>query len=183
MSAPPKVDLPPVDPQPNGGTRAWTAARVAGTAVGVMVCLAIITLYVVAPWDSDKPVAAGSEDQPVQVAWGRQAVDAQGLEKWTGVTITQVAVTGAGGLVDMRFEVLDPALATQIHDPATPPAVIDERSGLVVHDLFMNHAHSGSFHAGETYYFIFNNPRNWVHRGSKVTVLLGNTAVEHIVVR
>jgi hypothetical protein len=183
MSAPPKVDVPPVDPHPDGTDRAWTPARVAGTAFGVIVCLAIITLYIVAPWDSAKPAATGADNQPAQVAWGRQVVDAQGLEKWTGVTITQVAATGAGGLVDLRFEVLDPALATQIHDPATPPAVIDERSGLVVHDLFMNHAHSGAFHAGETYYFIFNNPRNWIHRGSKVTVLLGNTAVEHVVVQ
>jgi hypothetical protein len=100
-----------------------------------------------------------------------------------GVKITQVAVTGAGGLVDLRFEVVDPELAAAIHDASTPPAVVDERTGLVVHDLFMGHAHTGAFKAGVTYYFVFINGRNWIHRGSKVTVLLGNAAVEHVVVQ
>jgi hypothetical protein len=149
----------------------------------VLVCLAIIALYLVAPWDSAKPTPGADSVPAAPVAWGRSSVGEKGLEQLTGVAITQVAVTGAGGLVDLRFEVLDPALAGQIHDPSTPPAVIDERTGLVVHDLFMNHAHSGAFHAGETYYFIFINPRNWIHRGSKVTVLLGDTAVEHVVVQ
>jgi hypothetical protein len=183
VSAPPRIDTAPIDPEPSGGReRAWTPARAAGTAFGVLVCLAIIALYLVAPWDSAQP-RAGADKPAAQIAWGRSSVGKQGLEQLTGVTITQVAVTGAGGLVDLRFEVLDPALATKIHDPSTPPAVIDERTGLVVHDLFMNHAHSGAFHAGETYYFIFINPRNWIHRGSKVTVLLGDTAVEHVVVQ
>ena len=63
-----------------------------------------------------------------------------------------------------------------------PPAVIDEKTGLVVHELFMDHAHSGAFRAGETYFYLFDNPGNHLERGSKVTVLLGDAAVEHVVV-
>ena len=70
-----------------------------------------------------------------------------------------------------------------MHDPGTPPAIVDEQSGLVVHDLFMGHSHSGPFKAGVTYYFVFTDPVNWVHRGGKVTVLLGNAQVEHVVVQ
>jgi len=33
-----------------------------------------------------------------------------------------------------------------------------------------------------SYYLVFENPRNWVHRGSRVTVLLGDAQVEHVVV-
>jgi hypothetical protein len=29
---------------------------------------------------------------------------------------------------------------------------------------------------------VFNNPGNWIHRGSRVSVLLGNAQVEHVVV-
>jgi hypothetical protein len=60
---------------------------------------------------------------------------------------------------------------------------VEEQSGLVVHDLFMGHAHSGSFKAGVSYYYVFVDPVNWVHRGSKVTVLLGDAQLEHVVVR
>ncbi len=109
-------------------------------------------------------------------------LSADGLVQRTGVTITQVAVTGAGGLLDLRFKVLDPDKAHAIHDPATPPAIVDERSGLILSRLFMGHSHSGPYHPAVTYYLVFENNGNWVHRGSKVTVLLGNAQVEHVVV-
>jgi hypothetical protein len=99
------------------------------------------------------------------------------------VKITQVAVTGDGGLVDLRFKVLDPDRANSLHDATTPPAVVDEESGLVVQELLMNHSHSGPYKAGVTYYLVFNNSLNWVHRGSRVTVLLGNAQVEHVLVQ
>jgi hypothetical protein len=61
-----------------------------------------------------------------------------------------------------------------------PPAVVDESSGLVVHDLLMNHEHTGDYRPGVTYYLVFTNPGNWVRRGASVTVLLGNAQVEHV---
>jgi hypothetical protein len=50
----------------------------------------------------------------------------------------------------------------------------------VVHELLMNHAHSGAYQTGVTYYLVFNNPGNWVHRGGRVSVLLGDAQVEHV---
>ena len=114
---------------------------------------------------SDQSAAAPA---PVaQIAWGRTPVDADGLAQRSGVRITRVAVTGGGGLLDLRFQVLDPNRANSLHDAATPPAVIDEDTGLVVRDLLMSHAHTG----------------NWIRRGAKVTVLLGQAQVAHVVVR
>jgi hypothetical protein len=109
-------------------------------------------------------------------------VGADALGDRSGVRITRVAVSGDGGLVDLRFKVVDPDRADALHDQRTPPAVVDEQSGLVVHDLLMSHSHSGPFKAGVTYYLVFENPGNWVRRGSKVTVLLGNAQVEHVTV-
>jgi hypothetical protein len=69
-----------------------------------------------------------------------------------------------------------------VHDPATPPAIVDEHTGLVLHSLLMGHAHEGELKAAVTYYLIFENTGEWVHRGSSVTVLLGDAQVEHVVV-
>jgi hypothetical protein len=99
------------------------------------------------------------------------------------VKITQVAVTGGGGLVDLRFQALDPDKANALHDAATPPAVVDERTGLVVHDLLMSHSHTGAFKPGVTYYYVFNNPGEIVRRGAKAVVLLGNAQVEDVIVK
>jgi hypothetical protein len=149
---------------------------------GSVVVLAAVAAYVF--WPSAEPDSgAATAEGTLQVAWGRPVVSSQGLAAQSGVQITQVAVTGAGGLVDLRFEVVDPNLAAAIHDPATPPAVIDERTGLVVHNLLMDHAHSGAFKTGVTYYYVFLNDRNWLQRHSLVTVLLGNAAVEHVVLQ
>ena len=116
------------------------------------------------------------------VAWGRPAVSPDGLVQRSGVRITRVAVTGAGGLVDLRFQVVDPDRAHTLHGPGTPPALVDERTGLVLSHLLMNHSHSGDYRPAVTYYLVFENTGNWVKRGGKVTVLLGDAQVEHVVV-
>ena len=159
-----------------------TMRKVLGLLTGVALvagAMAVWFLYSAHNAHKNQPAAA-----PVAaIAWGRTAVDADGLAERSGVRITQVAVTGGGGLLDLRFQVLDPNRANSLHDATTPPAVIDESSGLVVRDLLMSHAHTGKYTAGETYYLVFENPGNWIRRGSKVTVLLGKAQVEHVVVR
>jgi len=91
---------------------------------------------------------------------------------------------GGGGLIDLRYQVFDPDKANALHNKRTPPALVEEQTGLVVNRLLMNHAvHKGPLKAGVTYYLVFNNPGNLVRRGSMVTVLLGNAEVQHVVVR
>lgn len=100
----------------------------------------------------------------------------------SGVRIQHVAMSGGGGLLDLRFQVVDPDKAVAVHDLATPAAVVDESTGLVVKELLMGHSHTAPFKTGVTYYLIFENPGNLVQRGSDVSVLLGNAQVEHVVV-
>ena len=180
MSEQATVEPPPAAEPP--GRRRWRPgrARLAGYLVGGLTAVLIgaLVLWLAHPADrlDDQPAAK------VPAAWTRPAVDASGLAQRTGVQITQLAVTGAGGLLDLRFKVLDPDKAHAIHDPATPPAIVDEKTGLVLSRLFMNHAHTGPYTPAVTYYLVFENNGNWVRRGSRVTVLLGNAQVEHVVV-
>ncbi|MFU8874370.1 hypothetical protein [Micromonospora sp. SL4-19] len=168
---------------PRRGRWRWGGrhARLAGALAGVVLAIAL-TGSALAAWrastDSAKPA-----DSPVPAAWARPVVDADSLGQRSGVHITRVAVTGGGGLVDLRFTVVDPELANTLHDQETPPALVDEQTGLVVHELLMNHSHSGAYKTGVTYYLVFENPGNWVHRGGRVSVLLGNAQVEHVAVR
>jgi hypothetical protein len=150
--------------------------------VGALSGVAAVAVAGLVAW---LPQMRGDDRQPaaaVPVAWTRPAVSRDGLPQRSGVQITQVAVTGHGGLLDLRYKVLDPDRAHSLHDVTTPPALIDERTGLVLNRLLMGHAHGGEFRAAATYYLIFENTGNWVHRGSRVTVLLGNAQVDHVVV-
>lgn len=103
------------------------------------------------------------------------------FEARSGVRISQLAVTGAGGLLDLRFQVLDSDRANSVHQ--IPPMLVDERTGVVVNELFMGHQHHGRMRAGQSYYLIFNNPGNLVVPGSRVTVQLGPAQVAHVPVR
>lgn len=159
-----------------GSRRARLVGGLAGILVTVLVVWLVLWLSHAFSSDANRPATN------VPVSWQRPVVTADALVAQSGVKITQVAVTGDGGLVDLRYKVVDPERANTLHDPRTPPAVVDEESGLVVHQLFMDHSHTGSYTTGVTYYLVFNNPGNWVHHGSRVSVLLGNAQVEHVLV-
>ena len=107
-----------------------------------------------------------------------QLVSAAGLERRNGVRITHVALSGAGGLVDLRYQVVDPDKATVVH--LSTPELVDETTGAVVDKPFMGHSHTGVYHAGRVYFVLFENPGNLVRRGTSVTVVLGGLRVPHI---
>lgn len=108
-------------------------------------------------------------------------VSAAGLAQRSGVRITHVAITGNGGLVDLRYQVVDADKAAVIHEVS--PELVDETTGAVVNQLFMGHQHKGLLRAGQTYYLIFQNPGNLVQRGTRVTVELGGRRVPHVTVQ
>jgi hypothetical protein len=172
-------------PEPPAGAppprKRWSRRRVrlAGLLCGLVLVLGGSAAVQFWP----KHSTGSDEVTTIPVSWRRPVVSAAGLVQRSGVQIKYVAITGGDGLVDLRFRVIDADLAGDLHSASKPPAVVDEASGLVVHDLLMSHSHSGPFKAGLSYYLIFNNPGNWIHRGSVVTVLLGNAAVEHVVVQ
>jgi hypothetical protein len=135
----------------------------------------------------DAPIGNGTTlgDPAVAAApsWERPVVSPDGLVDRIGIRVVQVALTGGGGLIDVRFQVLDPNKAAAVHDPITPPALVDDRTSVVANDLLMGHSHAGAFKAGLTYFLMFENPGNVVQRGDTVSVLLGNTQLDHIEVQ
>ena len=174
------LDPAQADPPPPARHRLSRRTWRLGLLCGVVTAAVVLVLL---QWLPGRSTHRADTATKVPASWQRPVVSAAHLAERSGVTITQVSVTGGGGLVDLRFKVIDPEQAAALHEPATPAAVVDEKSGLVVHDLLMSHSHSGPFKPGVTYYLIFNNPGNWVHSGSKVTVLLGNAQVEHVEVK
>ena len=165
-------------PARRGRFRLPGRVRMAGFLAGVLIATGIGAL---ALWLPQRSSGQTSAEPPPQ--WRRPAVSASGLAERSGVRLIRVAVTGGGGLLDLRYQVIDPSKAAAVHEAKTPPAIIDERTGLVLDRLLMGHAHHGQLKAAVSYYLIFENTGNWVRRGSEVTVLLGGAQVEHVVVK
>ena len=98
----------------------------------------------------------------------------------TGVRPVHVALTGGGGLIDLRYQVVDAEKATAAHDPKRPPSLIDEASGKPVDQTWMGHSHARAFHAGTSYFELLINPRGRLEHGSEVTLVFGDARLEHL---
>ncbi|MEA2243887.1 MAG: hypothetical protein QOD24_3443 [Solirubrobacteraceae bacterium] len=111
------------------------------------------------------------------------AVSPAGLAERSGVRLIRVAVSGGGGLLDVRYQIVDPGKAAALHDAGTPPAVVYEPTNTPIEGLLMGHAPHAPQRVGVTSYLVFVNPGNIVHRGDRVSVILGGGRLEHVTVR
>jgi hypothetical protein len=146
--------------------------RAAGALVGG--ALALFALLLVSSHSSgSRPLTPPPRPLP-------PAVSAAEMAERSGVRVVRVTTTGAGGLIDVRYEIVNPDAASALHDQKTPPAVVDERSGLVIGQLLMGHMHKGQPKAGITNYLVFMNPGDGIRRGDRVSVVLGPARLEHV---
>ena len=152
-----------------------TSVRVLGAVTGAALAIAVVAGY---------ELSRSSDEADVQalVAGSPPLLSKAAFQAKVGVRITRVSVTGDGGLLDLRFQVLDPRAAASIHDASTPPQLVDESTGVVVSQLLMGHMHTGKMNPGQTYYLLFNNPGNLVRRGGSVTVQLGSARLADVAV-
>ena len=94
------------------------------------------------------------------------------LETKYGIQVAQLAVTASGGLVDVRFKVLDAAKARALlADPANAPTLIaGDKPPLAP----PHHALQGAkFNTGQIFYVLYPNQRGAVQRGGAVTIAMG----------
>lgn len=101
----------------------------------------------------------------------------------TGARIVLVALTAQGGMVDVRYQVVDPDKAVVFHDDEKPLRLIDEASGRVLDTPWHSHEHDGAYTAGVTYYQLLVNAGGVLKRGSLVTVMIGDVRLEHVPVQ
>lgn len=95
------------------------------------------------------------------------------VELQAGLQIAQVGLTAQGGMVDVRFKVLDAAKAKALlGNPANTPVLIagDQPPLHPPH-----HALKGArFAAGQVFYILYPNARGAVRPGVDVTVAMGD---------
>lgn len=118
--------------------------------------------------------------RPAGTSAAERAADRSLFAAETGVRPVHIALTGGGGLVDLRYQVIDADQAAAAHDPARPPSLIDEASGLPVDRSWMGHAHPRAFRAGTQYFELLVNPHGRLERGSEVTLVIGDSQLEHL---
>lgn len=95
-----------------------------------------------------------------------------------GIKVDLVAVTAAGGLIDVRFTVVDETKAKALfHDVATMPALLVEGKNTVLRTTKgMNH--NLSLLNGARYFLLFSNAGGVVQAGTQVSVVIDGVRLE-----
>jgi len=105
------------------------------------------------------------------------------MELRYGVRFSSVAVTAGGGMLDLRYVVEDAQKARDLgHTRATAPVLVDDRSGRVLSGLFMSMFPHDPV-AGYQYYLLYRNDGATLHRGSTVSIRIGNSWLRGVMVR
>ncbi len=101
------------------------------------------------------------------------------LEQEYGIRLTLVGVTAAGGMVDVRYRVVDPVKAAKLIDPQEggimPMLYVGNGDVMLMPDM---HMREQKLVAGRVYFTLIPNVQNAVKRGTVVTVVFGDVAVE-----
>lgn len=101
------------------------------------------------------------------------------LEQEYGIRVTLVAVTAAGGLVDVRYKIVDPEKAAKLVDEEEggimPMVYVGDGDVMLMADM---HMREQRLVAGRVYYSLIPNTQNVVKRGTVVTVVFGDVALE-----
>lgn len=112
-----------------------------------------------------------------------KALSQTSLEEQVGVRVVRLAATGGGGLLDLRYQVIDPDKAVVVHSPESPPSLVDEETRQVFDRSYHSHAAAlrrRGARPGVTYYVLFHNPGALIRPGSLVSVRIGGTVLEHV---
>ena len=105
----------------------------------------------------------------------------QEIEDKFGIRFTFMAVIADGGMVDLRFRIIDPAKAANFgHYTETSPRLISEDSGLAVDTTIMG-LHHHEMEVGRVYYILYRNTANAIRPGDPVTIAIDDMKIEHAV--
>ena len=128
------------------------------------------------PVEPQAPPTSAAAPQPAAASHAAhsapQLQPPDAIESESGIQITQVGLTASGGLVDVRFKVLDPAKARSLlGNPANAPMLIANDNPPLMPP---HHALKGArFAKGQVFYILYPNVRGAVQAGAPVMVAIG----------
>ena len=153
-----------------------SAARPNSTKKFFIVALILIILLVVAVFVNKAYTAV----RPASLPQGTITISQSTLEAKYGIRVSLVAVTGAGGFVDLRLKMVDGDKAKLLlADAKNFPSLLSER-GVALHAPDDTKSQTIEFISGGNLFIMYPNAGNAVTQGSPVTIVFGDTALEPI---
>lgn len=139
------------------------------SAFGIILLLGLALWMVISQWTTS--VSQNKLDAAVTA-----------FEEDTGIRVVRIVLTGGGGIVDLQYQVVDPDKALIVHDADNPPMMIDEKHNYVFANPFHEHA-DRELHTAVIYHEMIMNGAGVIERGSKITLIVGDSILEGIIVQ
>ena len=105
---------------------------------------------------------------------------ARAFEDRTGIRLVRVAVTGASGLVNVSYRVLDPSKAAQTLGEDHVITVTDEATGMQLAHPWMGHSAHPLLQPAITYFSLIEDTDQLLSTGSLVTLQIGDSQLQHV---
>jgi hypothetical protein len=126
-------------------------------------------------WRGSPPTNAAITDS--------SAITDEQLEQQYGVRLDVLGLLASGGLLELKFQVLDADKASALFGPAEDmPVLAVEGSTKVLHSA-RGMKHGFEILDGATYFFLYTNVANAVHEGSQVAFVINGVRIPHLVVQ
>ncbi len=127
-------------------------------------------------------LAAGRAEEPTLSPWTPLPEGA--LEAIHGIRVNRIALTAGGGLVDLRFTVLDPVKARPLlTGHAGLPRLVVQGSGIELQAPKHMAMKGIRLQKDAASFLLFPNTRNAVRPGTRVAVAFGDVQVEPVVAK
>jgi len=118
--------------------------------------------------------------QPAALPQGAVTISQNVLEEKYGLRVNLIAVTGAGGFIDLRLKIVDGEKARLLLADANNFPVLFTEKGNTLNAPDDTKSQKIEFISGGGLYIMYPNAGNAIQRGKPVTLMFGNTAVESI---
>ena len=143
--------------------------RMVGAAVVALLALLSVTAVVVLPGLFSR-----------QPPYDPRSAATAAFEARTGIRLVRVALTGDGGLIDVRYQVLDQTKALETFEEASHPVLVDELTEIRLEETWAGHASHPALHRAVTYFTLLENRGHVIERGGTVTVVMGDALLERV---
>jgi hypothetical protein len=140
-----------------------------GIAIAVIVAGSVLAVY------------ASSRAHPAPRSVAQSIATAADVEEQFGIRVARLTMTAEGGLIDLRFHVVDASKAVQLLKEQYVPVLIAEDSRVEVKSPAP--PDQDTLLAGHTYYILYPNVHGQIQRGTQMTMVIGNLRLEHLVVQ
>jgi hypothetical protein len=111
------------------------------------------------------------------------AITADQLEQQYGVRLDVLGLLASGGLLELKFQVLDADKASALFGPSEDMPVLAVEGSSNVLRTARGMKHNFEILDGATYFFLYTNVANAVHEGSEVAFVIDEVRIPHLVVQ